>query len=240
MKIVEKFIKKQSDLHSTRQPVIAFLGDSVTQGCFEIYNDKGKVTTTFYPEEAYSAKVKKIFSILYPSVSVNIINAGISGDTSWNGLNRLERDVLCFSPDLVVVCYGLNDASRGDTELQHYGDSLRKIFEKIHQSGAEAIFMTPNLRCDFQDYTNSDKVLENCIRGISKNERDGWLSKYLELGKEVANELCVKVCDCNEIWKQMKECGVDTNSLLSNNANHPTRELHWLFAYELVKTMLSE
>ncbi|MBO5220665.1 MAG: hypothetical protein J6C52_14655 [Clostridia bacterium] len=58
MKIIEKFKEKQANLRACRQPCIAFLGDSVTQGCFEIYNNKGRVVTTYYPEDAYSEKVK--------------------------------------------------------------------------------------------------------------------------------------------------------------------------------------
>lgn len=237
MKILDKIKKRQSDPHNFRQPVIAFLGDSVTQGCFEIYNDHGRIETTFFPGEAYAAKVQKLLSLLYPSASVNIINAGISGDTSWGGLARLERDVLSLSPDLVVVCYGLNDAGSGESGLERYSDSLSEIFEKIKASGAEVIFMTPNLRSDDADYLNPDKLLEGCVRGIAENERDGWLQKYLEAAKKAACEADVRVCDCNALWLRMKSSGVNTNALLANDVNHPTRELHWMFAYELVRTM---
>ena len=37
----------------------------------------------------------------------------------------------------------------------------------------------------------------------------------------------------------MKEAGVDITSMLSNDINHPSRELHFMFAYELVKLMLT-
>ena len=237
MKIIEKIKKRQAAPHSCRQPVIAFLGDSVTQGCFEIYNDHGRVETAFFPEEAYAAKVRHILSLLYPSASVNIINAGISGDTSWGGLARLERDVLSFSPDLVVVCYGLNDAGAGESQLERYADSLSEIFEKIKASGAEVIFLTPNLRSDDSDYRNPDKLLEGCVRSVAANERGGWLQKYLEAAKNAARNADVRVCDCNALWLRMKSSGVNTNALLSNEVNHPTRELHWMFAYELVRTM---
>ena len=238
MKIIEKFKQKQQNLHAVRQPVIAFLGDSVTQGCFEIYNDKGRVVTTFYPEDAYSAKVKELLALLYPSVSVNIINAGISGDTSWGGLARLERDILSFAPDLVVVCYGLNDAGQGAASIDRYGQSLREIFNRVKESGAECIFMTPNLRSDDTEYVNPDPVLERCVRGIAANEREGWLQNYLARAREVAAACSVPVCDCNALWLAMKAAGVNTNALLSNDVNHPTKELHYMFAYELVKMML--
>lgn len=237
MKIIEKIIQKKTDLRGFRQPVIAFLGDSVTQGCFEIYNNHGHIETTFFPEESYSAKVKRILSTLCPSVPVNIINAGISGDSAAGGLARLDRDVLSYSPDLVVVCFGLNDAGAAESGIERYAASLGEIFRRVRESGAEVIFMTPNLRSDDTDYRNPDKLLEGCVRGVAENERAGWLQKYLEAAKKTAREADVRICDCNALWQKMKSCGVDTNALLSNDVNHPTRELHWLFAYELVKTM---
>ena len=237
MRIIEKIREKQANIGGSRQPCIAFLGDSVTQGCFEIYNDKGSVKTTFYPTEAYAEKVKAIFAELYPSVPMNVINAGISGDTSWGGLARLERDVLSYNPDLVVVCYGLNDAGRGENGIEKYDESLRAIFAKVKASGAEVIFLTPNLRINDPDYRCDDKVLENCRRGISENERAGWLDKYLDRARKAAVDCGVPVCDCNALWKVMSANGVDTNRLLSNVANHPTRDMHWVFAYELTKTM---
>ena len=240
MKIIERIREKQERIGASRQPCIAFLGDSVTQGCFEIYNDRGCVKTTFYPTEAYAEKVKKIFSMLFPSVPLNVINAGISGDTSWGGLARLERDVMSYSPDLVVVCYGLNDAGRGADWIGRYEESLREIFDKVKNAGAEVIFMTPNLRIHDPDYSCEDKVLESCRRSISENERAGWLDRYLGCARDVAKESGVPVCDCNALWKTMSESGVDTDRLLSNVANHPTRELHWMFAYELVRTMFEK
>jgi hypothetical protein len=32
--------------------------------------------------------------------------------------------------------------------------------------------------------------------------------------------------------------GIDTVKLLSNKINHPTENMHWLFAFELFKTIL--
>ena len=38
----------------------------------------------------------------------------------------------------------------------------------------------------------------------------------------------------------MLEGGVDTTDLLSNHINHPVRQMHCLFAAELVKVMFKE
>ena len=43
MKFIEKLAKKQNNLYGAASATIAFLGDSVTQGCFEIY-ESGKAT----------------------------------------------------------------------------------------------------------------------------------------------------------------------------------------------------
>ena len=76
--------------------------------------------TFFDYKSAYSTRVREILNLLYPNVQVNIINSGISGDNTENGKTRIERDILPFSPDLVVVSYGLNDACGGLDKLQHY------------------------------------------------------------------------------------------------------------------------
>ena len=66
-----------------------------------------------------------------------------------------------------------------------------------------------------------------------------WLSfcAWLVL---VCREKNVPVCDCYALWKRLAACGVDTTALLCNRINHPDREMHKMFAYELVKTVFSE
>ena len=133
-----------------------------------------------------------------------------------------------------------NDAGRGESGIEKYDESLRAIFAKVKDSGAEVIFLTPNLRINDPDYRCDDKLLESCRRKISENERAGWLDSYLDRARKAAADCGVPVCDCNALWKVMSESGVDTNRLLSNIANHPTRDMHWVFAYELVKTMFEK
>ena len=65
------------------------------------------------------------------------------------------------------------------------------------------------------------------------------MDEYMKTAKQVCVEKGVKVCDCYEKWKQLYNSGVNVTELLSNKVNHPLREMHWLFAYMLVDTMLS-
>ena len=72
----------------------------------------------------------------------------------------------------------------------------------------------------------------------SAAQLDGTLAEFFTQGKRVAEECGVRVCDAHAKWQQMARCGVDTTELLSNKINHPTKELNWLFAYELLNTIM--
>lgn len=237
MKIIEKIRAKQLDIHGTRQPVIAFLGDSVTQGCFDVYVKDGKIETYVQMHKGYHEKVKRILNTLYPEVPISIINAGISGDCASGGLKRLSRDVLSYSPDLIVVCYGLNDVSGEQDGLDEYINSLKAILQNSKESGAEVIFLTPNLRTDICDQTTGEPLIDDIWNQVAKNEREGWLRTYIDEARKLCKELSVNVCDCNMIWQTLKDNGVEINMLLSNKINHPIEELYWMFAYELVRMM---
>ena len=97
---------------------------------------------------------------------------------------------------MVVVCYGLNDACSGQSGLDGYRESLRGIFRKLNDSGAEVILMTPNLRINDICYECPDKMIENCALNIAANENEGWLERYIDAARGAAAECGVKVCDC--------------------------------------------
>ena len=69
MKIVKKISEKAKDRFGKKIPTIAFLGDSVTQGCFEIYKiNETSIETVFDKNCAYHNYVEKILSVIYPDV----------------------------------------------------------------------------------------------------------------------------------------------------------------------------
>jgi len=237
MEILKKIALKAADYANNQTPTIAFIGDSVTQGCFEIYPKNGGAGVVFDKMYAYHKYLADILAILYPSAPINIINAGISGDTAPNGLARLQRDVLSHHPDLTVVCYGLNDSVRGMEDIHIYCDALRQIFTALQDAGGEVIFMTANMMCNTISYHLLD-VFRNTAQSVMKIQNEGILKAYFQKGKEIAKECNIPVCDVYEIWEQMAENGVQITDLLSNHINHPTRELNWLFALSLIQQML--
>ncbi len=240
MKIIEKIKNKSNSLYEHRQPIIAFAGDSVTQGCFELYvKEQGVVKPVFNSSESYAEKIKKIFALLFPATNITIVNAGISGNHAATGSKRLNQDVLAFNPDLTVVCYGLNDSNDKEEGLASYKSSLRKIFKDLKDAGSEVIFMTPNMCTNRVDYSIKEKEIQDAALRVVKTVNEGWLEKYIEEAKKVCEEENVPVCDCYSMWKTLDDSGVDITSILSNKLNHPIKEMHWMFAYELVKTMFN-
>ncbi|MDD6308983.1 MAG: SGNH/GDSL hydrolase family protein [Clostridia bacterium] len=239
MKFIEKLKEKNEKMSTYRQPTIVCFGDSVTQGCFEVFRRGKEIDTVFEPMEGYVEKLRKLLSTLFPMASPVVINAGRSGGRAETEAKRLERDVLSFQPDLVIVCFGLNDATRGKEEIARYVNALTEIFEKVQASGAELIFMTPNLRCTEIDYTITDEKVVETAERIAKSEKNGDLAFYLDAARAICKEKNIPVCDCNRIWEKFRDGGVDIQLLLSNKINHPTRDMHMLFAYELLKTIFA-
>lgn len=71
-------------------------------------------------------------------ITVKLINASVSGNTSSNGLARLDWS-LGDSPDVVVLCLGANDMLRGiDPVLTK--ENLNAMIVKIKENGATVVF----------------------------------------------------------------------------------------------------
>lgn len=241
MNIMKLLAGKARDNWNAGPVTIAFLGDSVTQGCFEVYEkSKGEIETVFDKSHAYHNYVAKIFSVLFPSVPVNIINAGISGDCAPHALERIERDVLRYHPDLTVVCFGLNDCGEGVENVDKYVNALRGIFRKLQEAGSEIIFMTPNMMNTHISCHITKSPFMEIAEASMQNQNEGILECYVENAKKVCRECRIVVCDCYEKWKALYRSGVDITELLANKINHPAREMNWLFAVSLVETMVSE
>ena len=238
MKIIDKMARKARNNMHEPGVTIAFLGDSVTQGRFEICEIRpGEIEAIYDKNAAYHTYLARIFAVLFPTVPVNIINAGISGDNAPHGLSRLERDVISHSPDLTVVCFGLNDCGRGEAGIPDYTAALAEIFNRLTAAGSEVIFLTPNMMCTKVSHLIDRELFRGVAAGIAGLQNAGILDKYVAAAVETAEANGVRVCDCYSKWKRLNECGVDTTELLANKINHPDRSMNWLFAAALTETM---
>lgn len=239
MKIIDKIISKKNNRESEEPITIVCLGDSVTEGCFECYVDEfGGIGTVFERHNSYSSKLQEMLSVLYPTVQFNIINSGFSGGCAVNGLKTLERDVLRFSPDLVVVSYGLNDCGAREPGIDNYEKTLSTIFEKIKEFDTEIIFLTQNYMCTKVSPHLKDQSFVDLAKEISERQNTGVLEAYFKRAKDVAKRYNVEICDLYPVWQAMEKSGVDTTELLSNKFNHPIREYHYYIAIKLIEKIL--
>ena len=87
--------------------------------------------------EAFPARVGEMLRA--GGLSVEVVNAGVSGDTSAGGLSRLDW-VLKQRPDILVVELGGNDALRGQ-DLANTEDNLREIVRRGRAAGTQVLLL---------------------------------------------------------------------------------------------------
>ena len=111
------------------------------------------------------------------------------------------------------------------------------LVDGVHPNvaGAEIIFLTTILTNTYVSPLLKDEQLIEVDKMQIETVENGIDNMYFNEAEKVCNEYGVKFCDCREKWKKMYENGVNTTALLANYLNHPLRELHWLFAHELVE-----
>lgn len=104
--------------------VILAFGDSLTYG-------------TGSGGEGYPARLERI-------IHFKVINAGIPGDETQNGLARIMGELEKYHPQLVILCLGGNDQLR-KRPAGAIKENLRKIIQMIQSSGAQVVLLaTPN------------------------------------------------------------------------------------------------
>lgn len=237
MKIKEIFEAKAAN-NELACPTIAFFGDSITQGCFELIPRKeGGFDNVHDRENVYHTRLVRLLAKQYPTVPINVVNAGVAGTTASFGVERIKRDVLSKNPDLTVVCFGLNDCGKEEAGLEEYVSSLSNIFDRLKDAGSEIIFMTQNMMCT-QVSANIDPMFLKLANLLSVRQNRGVVDMYFEAAKKICLEKEIPVCDVYANWKALYEQGEDVTELLSNKLNHPTREMHQLFADSLYELMM--
>lgn len=226
MKIKEKLNLDYNGLIKYGPINIVAFGDSVTHGAVA----PGQICY----DTVYFERLKNKLHEVRNYVPINVINAGIGGITAKASLNRIQSQVLCHNPDLVIVCFGLNDVN---FPLEEYLSSLQTIFEEC-KAQTDVVFMTPNML----NTRIAADVSQDCANYAVKTaemQNTGKMDLYMQKAVELANRLGITVCNCYSEWKKLSKTQ-DTTLLLANRINHPTREMHELFANALFKTIMED
>lgn len=226
---LHRIVEKGKD-NSSAPVLICALGDSVTQGCMEV--------NVFDFKHVYHNVLKGLLETRFPKTTFSVINAGVGGESAAEGLKRLERDVIRHDPDLTLVAFGLNDATRDPDNLDRYRCDIQEIFQRIRAGcKSDLLAVTPG----FMARHTSRKIAKEHRRytkTIIQTQNKKILKSYVEALKETACAANVPVADVHAQWEKMAKKGKDTDALLVNGLNHPDRFGHALAARTIFKTIL--
>ena len=119
------------------RPVIVAFGDSLTAG---YGTDAGNSYPDFL-EQDLNAK----------GLHYRVVNAGISGNTTKDGIERLD-DVVALKPALVIVAFGGNDGLRG-LPIDSTRKNLDQIVSTLRHAGTKVVLggitLPPNYGADY-------------------------------------------------------------------------------------------
>ena len=205
---------------------IAFFGDSVTEGCFEITRINGQLEVIRDYPNCFRTIVENKLRHDYPNKEFEFFNFGLSGrDTS--GAVEVVPEIISKDVDLVIMCFGLNDFANQNVEL--FKSNLSSIYERFIARNIKVVFMTHNM---VNKYVNNEEPIElkEFASTCASLQNNGGVDLFVEAEKEIAAKYNVPVIDVYAKWKELESYGIDTSLLLCNYINHPTRKMHYLFA----------
>ncbi len=119
---------------------IVFLGDSITHAGHYIALVEAKMRS------CGNEQVPELINLGLPSETCNGMSEPDHPFPRPNVQERVDRALAKLKPDVVVVCYGMNDGIYYPPTEKHfaaYRDGINTIIDKVHASGAKVILMTP-------------------------------------------------------------------------------------------------
>ncbi|MCL4416510.1 MAG: GDSL-type esterase/lipase family protein [Actinobacteria bacterium] len=166
-------------------------------------------------------KLKKI------SDQFKVINCGVGGNTSADGLERIETDVLCYNPEIAVVNFGLNDGLLVKSEDRNNNNKKKSnLLYRINEN-----YYKPAV--DIEEYKNNieniilklkQKSVKIITTGLYEIKKVKLKAGYSEEEKIVALQ--------NEIYRQydnvLKKLAWENNTVFFDLWNN-------LYNYEKIK-----
>lgn len=145
-----------ANIQDTKKRIV-FFGDSITAG----YG--------LSPDQAFPALIQQ--KLDSNGMAYEVINAGLSGETSAGGLGRIDW-ILRSKPDIFILELGGNDGLRG-LSLAETEKNLAEMVKRVRAKNPDAVVILagmqipPNLG---QDYTGRFKDLFAKVAKSSKTE----------------------------------------------------------------------
>jgi acyl-CoA thioesterase I len=144
------------------RPVIVAFGDSLTAG------------PGVDPDKNYPAMLQKQLDA--ERYSYRVVNAGVSGDTSDQGLNRIQS-ILDLHPTIAIVELGANDGLRG-LPAEVTRRNLSTIVQRLQAAGAKVVLAGMQVPPNYGPVYTSD--FRNIFKDIAKEYRIPLIPFFLD------------------------------------------------------------
>ena len=183
---------------------IVTFGDSISAG--------GEASTEAL---RFDHRYAQTLRIRFSKAEITVDNGATGGDSTVQGLERLEEKVLTRAPDLVLLGFGMNDHNVGGVPVESFENNLIHMVEQIRaHTGAEVILLSafaPN-----PDWMHSSHRM----------------AEYAAATQRAALRTQSAYADVFGVWEAAL-VRKDLPSLLANNINHPNDFGHWLYSLAL-------
>lgn len=215
---------------------IVFLGDSNTfAGRFIMVIDAFLVTR--FPEQHF-----ELINLGLPSETVTGLSEPDHPYPRPNVHDRLERALQKTKPDVVIICYGMNDGMYypfSGERFRKYQAGIRALLKKCRDAGAKVVVHTP---APFDRLPLRSKVLPATAEKFSWlrpfEDYDGVLTRYSEWLLTLRRE-GVPVADPHTAILDFLKLRRQTEPTfrVSGDGIHPDGTGQWFIARELLRAL---
>ena len=178
-------------------------------------------------------------SLLAHAAPVEVLNKGIGGHTSANGLSRYARDVEKLAPDHLILYFGINDAlnSRKLVPVANFRANLQQMIDRARKLKVKTIILTtPN--------PIVAAYLKKRHPAHPQQDLDAWLKTYDQAVRELAKENTLPLADLRKRFLDVQPDQEAKDSLVRNLANsrttdgvHPTAAGYKAIAQLMAETL---
>ena len=186
-----------------------FMGDSITHAALWTKGYDG-IAQTF----------EKYLKDEMGRASDTVINTAVSGATTTSTLNNIEQRLEKYTPDVVSIMLGTNDAATGGLTADIYKKNLETIIEKIRNKNKDAVII---LRTPTPMWTTGS--------------REANIPQYIAKMKQVADEQnLIYIDQYTELQKAFNDYGwLKKDTVLFGNNLHPGANGHLLMTRHFLK-----
>lgn len=166
-------------------------------------------------------KIYVVIILLFSFISATsqVINAGVGGNNTNNLLDRINQDVLTKNPDLVILMVGTNDMLNSKKMISYdlYESNLKKIVEKIKNTGTEVMLMS-------SPPVDSIYLFERHDKNLFKETPNVKLDTVQSIVSRVAINNNLKYLDLHQIFEEMNLPKHNEDLFFRNKKNSGVRD----------------